>query len=228
MRAVADQEHAPGSVPIRQLGRHRPGADVADDEVDVVSSDRAPHDPGAHVLGIRVGGLRFGVVRLHEDPGALDVVGDQGAQDLWIDQPVENGRPFPDDRAQIGSEMDHHEALEPVGTDHPDVERLAHPASGAVGGQHPMAAHVIAAPGVQVVDARGDTTGVLFERAPLVAIPDLGLGFLAHAIEQDGLEQVLRETQQRRQGVSEVRVALPLVGEPADLLAGELRHPHDV
>jgi len=61
----------------------------------------------------------------------------------------------------------------------------------------------------------------------LVAIPDLGVGFLAQPVEQDQFEQVLREVEQGRWGVLEVLVTLPLVGETAELLVGELRHPHD-
>ena len=124
--------------------------------------------------------------------------------------------------------MDHDEALEPVGAEHPDVDRLAHPASGTVSGQHVTAVHGVAASGLQVVDPGGDAITILLERVPLVAIPDLGVGFLAQPVEQDRFEQVLREIQQGRGGVLEVLVALPLVGETAELLAGELRHPHDV
>src|SRR5207237_8988161 len=65
-------------------------------------------------------------------------------------------------------------------------------------------------------------------RGPLVTIADLCIPFPQEPVEEDRLEQVLREVEERRGRVAEVLVGLALIGETAELLAGEPGHPDDL
>jgi hypothetical protein len=89
---------------------------------------------------------------VHVDPLAVDVVGDEGAADRGVAYPVDDTGTLADDVAEVRLEVDHHEALDAVGTDGLDAGGLAHGASRTVGGEQVAAADLVDLVGSQVAD----------------------------------------------------------------------------
>ena len=225
MRAVADEEHAAFPVPRRDLRRHRPRADVAHGEVDVCRTDGASYDRGAGLLGERLDRLGVRVVRVHEDPRAIDVVRDEDAGARGVDHPVEDRRPVAHERAQVRLEVDHHEALQPVGADHLDPERLPDATAGAIRCEQPVAAHLVLALPLEVAHAGRHAVSLLLERGPFVAVAD---DRPVEMLQEQRLESMLGEVQERRRRVFEGVVSLPLVRQSTELGSGQGGHPGDV
>jgi hypothetical protein len=217
----------PRAVAVGDLRRHRPRAHVADGERNV-AADGPADDRRAGALVERLDRLRLGIVGVHEHPRAVDVVGHERAGALGVDRPVEDRRARPHECPEVGLEVDHDERLQAVRADHLDPERPADAAAGAVGGDDVPAPDLVALAAREVLDVGGDAVRVGPQALTLVAVGDGGERLGAEPLEQHRLEEMLGEVQQGRRRVDQAVVALAFVGEAAELLPREARHPDDL
>jgi hypothetical protein len=130
-------------------------------------------------------------------PVGVEVVGDEDAPAVRIHDPVQDAGTIPHQVPQASGAVDHHEALDLFGPLHGNPEGRPDPAARPVRRQHVAAAHLVARIRGEVSDERGDACFVRLRGLPLVLVVEIGALLQAQELQQERLEEVLGDVQER-------------------------------
>jgi hypothetical protein len=134
MRGVADQQHAALAKAQGDLGRHHPKADGADLDRGVGGAGGLAHEVDGHGLGEVLGAV-LGLEIQMQEPQIAAVHRDIAAADGLAQDVVHERLAVAEAGAEIRMVIDVDEVPHVAGACAGDLERLAHAARGAVGGQ---------------------------------------------------------------------------------------------
>ena len=111
MGGVADEEGVALAIVRGHLARHVPRRHAAHGELADVGAHGAAEDLGTTLGSVIAELLGVGVERLHVHPVAVDVVGDERAADIGLEDPVQGGRSMGHHGTEIDLDVDAEERL---------------------------------------------------------------------------------------------------------------------
>ncbi len=228
---VADAEHPAVRVAGGDDRVDLPRRDVLDPDVDGRVADALP-DVRQDLLVVVAVELRAVVEEAQVDPfvpgadadehpAVLGRVAGHGAH-------VQDGRAVGAVLREVRLEPDRGDLGQPGGTLHGESGLLHHPAPRTVGADHVVGAHGVLQAGLPVGDHGRDAVLVLLQAQELLPEAEFADPGLPDLLDQQRLQQVLREVAHRaragRQVVADAVRAVAVGVQPAHLGAGEGRH----